>query len=391
MQKRIVIFADGTWNSSANKDGVHLAQTNVFKSFVHTVKENCPNGDVQSVYYHEGVGTGDSKDKFLGGFTGKGIDDNILELYKFIIERYTPGTEIFLFGFSRGAYTVRSLAGLIRNCGILKSDFISKAERAFFIYRSRNRKHHPESGESKFFRNHFSFPLEQTPIKFIGVWDTVGSLGIPFKIGRFGTKSHRFHDVKLSAIIQNAYHALAIDEKRVFFAPTLWQQETSDKFKDQKLEQVWFCGVHSDVGGGYHTGDLFHIPLNYLITRAREHGLIVDHQVTPDELSVYAKSLKNESRTGMYKLFPKYYRIIDNRKTAVPFWKRILFNLFYKIPETSGDLHTREFLHQSVIDRYGDKNLADFPRLRNLDHVIRIMPVMSYSGTISDQQLHQTG
>ncbi|MBN9295162.1 MAG: DUF2235 domain-containing protein [Flavobacteriia bacterium] len=380
MKKRIVIFADGTWNSSANKDGKYVAPTNVFKSFAHTLKETCPNGDVQYVYYDEGVGTGNGSDKFFGGVTGKGIDGNILDLYRFIIERYTIGTEIFLFGFSRGAYTVRSLAGLIRNCGILKRDYLTKAERAFFIYRSRDRKYAPESDESKFFREHFSYPLEQTPIRFIGVWDTVGSLGIPFKIGRFGTGKHRFHDVKLSSVIQNAYHALAIDEKRVFFAPTLWQQETGEKFKNQKLEQVWFCGVHCDVGGGYHQGDLYKLPLNYLISRAIEHGLNAGYQVDLNDLSKSAKSPKNESRRRGYKFFPKYYRVINKCKTRTPFFKQLLFDLFYKIPDTSENLPTKEFLHISVIERYLDSSLTD---LRSLEHCIGKMPVIDYSGNIS--------
>lgn len=379
MKKRIIIFADGTWNSSAHKDNNQIAQTNVFQCFAKTLKETCPNGDTQYVYYEEGVGTGNAIDKFVGGVTGKGIDDNILGLYRFIIERYTIGTEIFLFGFSRGAYTVRSLAGLIRNCGILKKDYISKADRAFFIYRNKRKKYHPESDESKFFREHFSYPIEKTPIRFIGVWDTVGSLGIPVKIRGFRKRKYCFHDVKLGSIIQNAYHALALDEKRVFFAPTLWQQETGEKFKHQKLEQVWFCGVHCDVGGGYSQGELYKLPMSYLITRAIEHGLNADYQLNINELNTSSKSIKNESRKSFYRLIPKYNRIVNKQKTDVFFVKRLLFNFFHKVPDVKENLPTNEFLHISVIERYQNEN-RDKP---TIGHVIDQMPVVHYSGEIS--------
>lgn len=380
MKTRLVIFADGTWNSPSSTDNGKPVPTNVLSGFVDTVREHCENGDEQIVYYEEGVGTGDSRDQFLGGLFGKGIDDRILDLYRFIVERYTPGTEIFLLGFSRGAYTVRSLVGLINNCGILRKEYLSKAKRAYFIYRSHSQKNHPQSDECEFFRDHFSHPLTHSTIKFVGVWDTVGSLGIPFKLGRISQKKYRFHDVKLSWIVENAYHALALDETRVFFAPTLWQKKNGTDRPNQKLEQVWFSGVHSDVGGGYASGDLFKLPMHYLLTRAKEHGLVASLNLTKADLERSTGSKRNESRVGFYRAFPKYVREVGLQKSPQPAWKRLVFRMFNNIPEVPAGYHTHEFLHVSALDRY---KTMHSPEVRDLGPYVHTLGVIDYEGGIA--------
>lgn len=254
--KRIILYADGTWNTPANIDNNKVAPTNVYRMFRETNLETVAGQTEQLAYYIEGVGTGLGNDKYNGGLFGDGIEDNILEGYKFIVDHYEPGDELFLFGFSRGAYTVRSIAGMIKNCGILKKQYNQKVYRALEIYKSRKPKDKPSSEESKAFRTSFSYPEASTKIKFVGVWDTVGSLGVPFKAFKRRNKRYRFHDVQLSEIVQHAYHAISIDEKRVFFRPTLWKKQLKQSVRDQVLEQVWFNGVHSDVGGGYSKGDL---------------------------------------------------------------------------------------------------------------------------------------
>lgn len=358
--RRIIIFADGTWNTPANKDGKNIAPTNVFQSFINTIPDVCSNGDEQIAYYHEGVGTGDKKDRIKGGTLGVGIDDNIKILYRFIVEHYTPGTELFLFGFSRGSYTVRSLVGLIRNCGILKKYNAYKVDRAFYIYRSRDDRYHPNSAECKAFQQYFSYPLNQTPIKFIGVWDTVGALGIPFKFFHFNRDKKRFHDVTLSGIVQNAYHAIAINENRVFFRPTLWQQQ-QEHVGTQKLEQCWFRGVHCDIGGGYKPEDLALNPLNYLVKNAVDLGLQTSMKFNPKQLQAASNGQQNEEWKGFYKILPRYYRIINGQNIVNGGFKyeltKLLLELIMKKEGISNSAPlTNQHIHQSVLDYYGSGN-----------------------------------
>lgn len=162
------------------------------------------------------------------------------------MHNYIPGDEIYLFGFSRGAYTVRSLGGLIRKVGLLDKRHAEQAPTAFSIYRSRDRK--PDTAEAAAFREKFShYPVR---IRFIGVWDTVGRLGIPsWGPFKFFSRRFEFHNVNLSRTVDFAYQALAIDERRGAWKPAVWSQDS--RASSQVLEQVWFPGVHMDVGGGY--------------------------------------------------------------------------------------------------------------------------------------------
>ena len=264
--KRIVLCFDGTWNEPDDS-------TNV-QRFYQSVKHD---GRKQIAKYFEGVGT-HVYDKISGGLLWKGISKNIKEGYRYLVQQYEFGDEIFLVGFSRGAYTARSLVGLIRKVGLLSRPKI-EAQRldisdldkgllhdAYALYRRRDA--NPDVEEVQAFRKQYSYydaskentgePLETNPvkIKFLGVWDTVGALGIP--IGVFSLvgytdeeikeiKSRQFHDVKLSALVENAFHALAIDEHRQDYEATLWN---SAKKPHQQVEQVWFVGAHTDVGGG---------------------------------------------------------------------------------------------------------------------------------------------
>jgi uncharacterized protein (DUF2235 family) len=180
--KRIITCSDGTWNEPEEKDGSEVVKTNVAKMFNNICAEDNsdPDGPVRQLKaYDQGVGTGFSwRDKFVGGITGAGLDKHIMNMYTFICLSYKPGDEIYLFGFSRGAYTARSIAGFIRNCGVLKPENIHLTEMAFDLYRDRNDYSNPESDLMKSFRSNYSCE-DVTPIKFIGVWDTVGALGLP--------------------------------------------------------------------------------------------------------------------------------------------------------------------------------------------------------------------
>jgi uncharacterized protein (DUF2235 family) len=219
----------------------------------------------------------------LGGATGAGLDKNIKDVYQFFMLNYEPGDCLFLFGFSRGAYTARSLAGFIRNCGILKPENIHLLDKAYALYRDRNVYTHPESDLMKSFRATYCLKAEKganiIPVHFIGVWDTVGALGIPLSVWKmYNQRKYKFHDVKLSSHVCHAYQALAIDERRALFSPTLWEKSDTVKAdpnhpQHKNMEQRWFAGVHSNVGGGYSDCGLSNLALDWMIRKAQGAGL----------------------------------------------------------------------------------------------------------------------
>jgi uncharacterized protein (DUF2235 family) len=172
--KRIVVCADGTWNRP-EKDLAKDRPTNVLK-LARAIQPIDPNQTPQQVFYDWGIGS--YYDPIIGGATGHGIDKNIMDDYRYIVQNYSPDDEIFLFGFSRGAYTVRSLCGLINNCGILKRPDARLIQAAFDHYKKPGKDYHPEGVESRRFRASHSHPSRK--VAFVGVWDTVGALGIPF-------------------------------------------------------------------------------------------------------------------------------------------------------------------------------------------------------------------
>ena len=283
--KRIITCSDGTWNKHGSTDRGAIVETNVEKMYnciCSSGTDATGNTVQQCKVYDEGVGTGYTlKDKILGGATGAGIDKNIKDMYSFIVLNYERDDEIYLFGFSRGAYTARSIAGLIRNCGVLKPEFFHLINKAYDLYRDRNDYTVPSSDLMIAFRRNYCYE-DITRIKFIGVWDTVGSLGIPLPWYKMQNQNkYKFHDVTLSSTVDNAYHALAIDDKRKLFIPTLWEKSKSVKdSKDhiQKMEQRWFVGVHSNVGGGYADCGLSDIALMWLIEKAKDVGLCFDEK-----------------------------------------------------------------------------------------------------------------
>ncbi|SEQ83676.1 Uncharacterized alpha/beta hydrolase domain [Nitrosomonas sp. Nm51] len=206
-----------------------------------------------------------------GGAFGTGLEFNIFQGYEFLAREYQDGDEIYIAGFSRGAYTARSLVGLIRNCGLIDPKYLPvNAAIAYGIYRTRGDK--PDSRTAAFFRSKFS---RQIKIKFLGVWDTVGALGIPLDIiQEFNLEFYEFHDTKLSSIVENAYHAVALDEHRKHYDVSLW---SPDKMPQQKIEQRWFVGSHSDVGGGHKDRALSDLSLRWMQDKAGAAGLDLDY------------------------------------------------------------------------------------------------------------------
>jgi uncharacterized protein (DUF2235 family) len=299
--KKLVICCDGTWNrADQERDGVPCP-TNVVK-LAYRVAKRDPDGIPQVIHYDHGVGTGNALDRFSGGAFGRGLEENIHGAYRFLVANYEEGDRLYLFGFSRGAFTARSLAGMIRNCGILRRRSVRHYTDALRLYRDGTRR--PDHPDSMAFRSsHSVCGGEDVEIELIGVWDTVGSLGIPLRGLRGLTRRrHQFHDTQLSGTVRHAFHALAIDERRAPFEPTLWDYKPKP---DQTVEQVWFCGVHSDVGGGYPDSGLSDIALDWMIGRAAAHGLHFDPPATQaNPLDPRPLATLHDSRRGVYRLTP---------------------------------------------------------------------------------------
>ncbi|PZQ51355.1 MAG: peptidoglycan-binding protein [Rhodovulum sulfidophilum] len=267
--KRIVICCDGTWK---RLDARH--PTNVVR-LAQAVAPRGPDGVAQIVYHIDGVGAGRGTgriaralDRVLGGAFGQGLLGTIEAAYRFLVFNHAPGDEIFLFGFSRGAFCARSLAGLIRNCGVLEKSAAAAIPEALALYRGRGETAHPDAPPAVAFRRAHAQPAHTSPadhaarpearepvrIAYLGVWDTVGSLGLPvqFRLAELVNRSLRFHDTRLSKGVAAARHAVAIDERRRTFPPALWDNldALNREAGAERYAQSWFPGDHGSVGGG---------------------------------------------------------------------------------------------------------------------------------------------
>ena len=288
--KNLVICCDGTWN---RLDAQH--PTNVVKLAVNVLPQ-AQDGRSQIVFYDEGVGTGTGPlhwaSNVIEGAIGAGLDANIQDAYRFLIFNYSPGDRIYIIGFSRGAYTARSLAGLIRKCGILPRKHAQAAGDAMAFYRRRDAKPLPLDAHlaaslvpqteekykeaEQFLREHECLRPE---IDFLGVWDTVGALGVPpkFRFAQFLNKGNQFHDTDLSRLVKYACHAVSIDDMRVAFKPALWSPDSmAGRFT---VFQEWFPGVHTNVGGGNELRGLSDGAFAWMVGHAQAVGLEVAPEV----------------------------------------------------------------------------------------------------------------
>ena len=306
----IIVCCDGTWNTpDAMEDGLP-SPTNVVKLY-NALAPVDADGQPQTFYYHPGVGTdGTRLNRALGGSTGKGLDLNIMSAYHWLARTYREGDRIWLFGFSRGAYTVRSLGGMISMCGLLDLErFKGKpgetwdmVETIFDAYREEKPDRIQATAEHPFHNAEAGKqPGGRTPIHFIGVWDTVGALGIPDDMALLNLldnpENHRFHNTTLGPIVRHARHAVALDEIRQSFLPTL---SIEPKGWKGTLKQVWFPGVHGDVGGGYGQAGLSDGALYWMMQEAEAEGLYFNsgaiNQLKPDP-----RGLLHDSVTGFFK------------------------------------------------------------------------------------------
>lgn len=264
MSKNIVFCADGTWDKTSN-------QTNVYRLY-----KALPTTAGQIPFYDDGVGAnGLPVDRLLGGAFGAGLFQKIKDGYTKIAHVYEKDDNIFIFGFSRGAYTARSLAGMIAICGLPTENWDDNfVDTAFNAYRKKDQR-------DALLAKLKNCNMYNARLKMVGVWDTVGSLGIPAIFGGVDVLLCGFLDTSLHEDVQNAYHALAIDERRCEFPATLW---TPPFHPTQTVEQVWFCGVHCDVGGGYPADSggsegLSDITLSWMMSKASALGLDINKDV----------------------------------------------------------------------------------------------------------------
>jgi uncharacterized protein (DUF2235 family) len=300
--KRIAIFCDGTWNRMSADE-----PTNVLTA-VEAVLPMGADGVPQVVHYNEGVGTSYVVNEWietrLAGAFGWGLFDKMADAYRFLLFNYDPGDQIFIFGFSRGAFTARSLAGLIRKCGVVPRANGRKIKQAFDFYQRKDAE--PDEEDAQQFRMDNSpatiakeqdrawriakgadpeavAKLPLLDLRYIGVWDTVAALGLPKHLhlskltGRIG--SYEFHDTRLSSTVHSARHAVAVDENRLSFAPTLWTNlpTLNAGHGDGTLyQQAWFPGHHGAVGGGGGRRGLSNNALAWILEGAELQGLSFD-------------------------------------------------------------------------------------------------------------------
>ena len=305
--KRIIICSDGTWNRPERLGHNEDFPTNVLK-FARGISSKDKNDIKQIVFYDWGIGS--YHNTTTGGAFGAGLEKNVMDAYRFLVHNYDIGDEIYTFGFSRGAYTVRSLCGMINNSGILKSSNGSLVEKAFDLYKDKNIK--PNSNFMISWRKENSIE-NISKIKFVGVWDTVGALGLPFSVFGLIEDKHLFYDNKIGSNIETARHALSLDEERKDFEATIWKHK-----KGVDLKQVWFSGVHADIGGSYAptSGSLLSdIPMMWMKKEAEKIGLFFENFINVDDLNPIAKQHNEYKR--MFKVLGKKIRTIP-KKDKIP-------------------------------------------------------------------------
>jgi len=300
--KKIIICCDGTWNSP-NQD----TPTNVLK-LKNALLALDSNQIRQLIFYDVGVGADSGFiDKYVAGATGMGISKNIRDCYEFLAKHYQSGDEIYCFGFSRGAYTVRSFVGFLSGYGLLTESELDQFDLLYELYRTppEKRSKNKRFAEGEAIKARTAKPR----VKLIGVWDTVGALGAPTPVLGWVTRKLwvGFHDTELRNT-DYAYHALAVDERREPFKPSVWTNARECK----DMQQVWFSGTHSNVGGGYYDAGLSDTAFAWMLEKARLRGLEFDQGYfdDPNHLNPNYRASITDSFSLPYKIFGPYLRRI---------------------------------------------------------------------------------
>jgi len=315
MGKNIVICCDGTCNQFGS------VNTNVVRLFQSVERRSAD----QVAFYDPGVGTfaarffsfnvGKFLGKALGAAFGYGVKANMEACYRYLMDTYEDGDRVFLFGFSRGAFTARSLAAMLDKCGLLHP-----GHQNLIPYMSRQYFRDKPAQEVAHFKQ--TFCRECTPY-FVGVWDTVGALGVLKAMRQFANNS-------LNPKVRYAFHAMSIDEKRSKLMVTPWDENTVGS--GQTLEQVWFAGVHCDVGGGYADHRLADIPFRWMADKARSCGLrFLDDTV--DDVQGDPLGKLHVSYTWKWKVLGSRQRHIPRDARIAPsVWTRVDEDPSYRPP-----------------------------------------------------------
>jgi hypothetical protein len=353
--KPIVLLFDGTWNSEARSGdvtNVHLLKNAIIDA---TARPARPGVGAPRIFYDDGVGTGGPIDKLLGGVAGVGLSSNVKQGYRYLSQYYVPetrgggqvveGDQVFIFGFSRGAFTARSLAGFIAASGLLRKEHCSAENLGFAwaYYRTPPADRMP-ADKAKL----EALCYTDLTIRVLGVFDTVGSLGVPTgPWDNWAGSGDKFHDTKIGSAIEIALHALALDEHRGPFVPALFARP--DNLAARPIEQVWFPGVHSDVGGGYEDRGngrtrLSDVALAWMLSRiaalADTLPVTVPTSSSPD-LDDPHDSLKGFVVSSLKPM----YRLIDGRPMPVP--PKSAHNSYRLQPP---NVSWKESIHRAVFD-----------------------------------------
>ncbi|KAL4978835.1 hypothetical protein BDW66DRAFT_128881 [Aspergillus desertorum] len=266
--KRLIVCCDGTWQDStadASEPPSNVTRLSRALSRTATVAEQGVRREIsQIVYYQKGVGTG-LGDKYFGGVTGVGLSANVRAAYGFLADNYAEGDKIYFFGFSRGAFTARAVAGLVCQWGLLTPRGMDNFSNVYDDFYGKKIKGYTDDQRR---RLGFRPPLPRFTVEVIGVWDTV-AFHKPW-LGRWFGEQLEFRNTLLSRDVKYAYHALALDEERTAYQPTLWHQP--DDAEGQEMLQVWFSGAHTDIGGGGGDPRLSDISLAWMIAQCSKHN-----------------------------------------------------------------------------------------------------------------------
>lgn len=327
MARKLVVCCDGTWNTPRK-------ETNIFRTYdflrtrlgepgevqrkdgVRTCAGHARDGSDVLLFYDQGVGTS-WYERLAGGAIGIGLSENVRDAYHFLGHAMAPGSEIYIFGFSRGAYTARSLCGFIKAAGLLRQPSETDVWRAYMAaYVARQRVIARPKGWSlerararvrevagEVIDKVGGPGVEALPrhdrftIRFVGVYDTVGALGVPLPdTAQINEPIVGFHDTTLSDTLEHAVHALAVDERRGPYAPTLWTEAANQPLgAGQSVLQVWFPGVHSDIGGGYRDKGIGDITWDFMMRQAARRGLVVDPDQTTPPVTLQPLPRQHES------------------------------------------------------------------------------------------------
>jgi hypothetical protein len=297
--RHLIVCCDGTWNTPEQP-----SVTNVKRLFDALADKDGKKND-QLRHYSPGVGTeGDVLARLKGGATGADLDGKIIGAYHWLMTTYQPGDSIALFGFSRGAYTVRALAGMIAACGLIDTAKLDAEQTGRQIERVYRERYQRGSDDDRRWRSGLTFSYDpddaaQIPVHFIGVWDTVGALGIPNNLSWLKpldpSAPHTFHDVTLNPHVPHARHALAMDEQRGPFTPAPW----SEPARGQDVKQKWFPGSHMDVGGGHLEKGLSDGALLWMIDEAAEAAELAFHKTTLEQVQPDPRDVLHDDNSGL--------------------------------------------------------------------------------------------